>query len=529
MSDDSFICPVCGAEVPAKAKACPECGSDENTGWSHNTIYDGTGVEDPDDFDYKDWHRREVKGRDTSQWWWLAVILVLAAAVRLFHLGDRVVWFDESLSLLFAKAGVADLIKVSQADAQPPFYQLLLHLWMHISTAEYFLRLLSVLAGVATVGVVFGIGSRLAGRTAGLWSAALMALAPLHVWYSQELRMYAVQTLLVCLSWWFLLRMLDRCGWKEVVGYAVVTALSLYTQYTSALSVLAQNVFILVCFRAAWKKWGVAQAVTLALFLPGMFLLVKAIGGKNFGFWMAPFSWMDPLRFFALFSGAIQKNPGAYWPFVTLSLVLAVAAAWKSRSTATMLLLWLLLPVAVLAGLSLHSNMFLPRAILFVAPAFALLIGIAAARGWKWIAFVLVAGNLFALQNYFFTDNFRVTTWIWSPLREMSRQIAGEFREGDVVLHSSRFSYRPFQFYLGDRVKQGMTDPRPEPSLVVDLIGTGRAPDEMMRVWLVLQPDFQNPRQHVELLQQIRTNYRQVKVLHESPQLFVALYEPAVP
>jgi hypothetical protein len=38
---DYFACPNCGAEVPIKAKSCPDCGSDENTGWSEDTMYDG--------------------------------------------------------------------------------------------------------------------------------------------------------------------------------------------------------------------------------------------------------------------------------------------------------------------------------------------------------------------------------------------------------------------------------------------------------------------------------------------------------
>jgi len=38
---DYFICPNCGAEVSMKALACPECGSDEDTGWSEDTMYDG--------------------------------------------------------------------------------------------------------------------------------------------------------------------------------------------------------------------------------------------------------------------------------------------------------------------------------------------------------------------------------------------------------------------------------------------------------------------------------------------------------
>ncbi|MGR3309662.1 MAG: zinc-ribbon domain-containing protein [Candidatus Brocadiales bacterium] len=38
--EDYFVCPNCGAEVSLKAKACPDCGSDENTGWSEDTMYD---------------------------------------------------------------------------------------------------------------------------------------------------------------------------------------------------------------------------------------------------------------------------------------------------------------------------------------------------------------------------------------------------------------------------------------------------------------------------------------------------------
>ena len=38
---DYFICPNCGAEVPVKSLSCLECGSDEKTGWSEDTMYDG--------------------------------------------------------------------------------------------------------------------------------------------------------------------------------------------------------------------------------------------------------------------------------------------------------------------------------------------------------------------------------------------------------------------------------------------------------------------------------------------------------
>jgi RNA polymerase subunit RPABC4/transcription elongation factor Spt4 len=83
-----FQCPNCGADVPARAKACPECGADERTGWSDETIYDGTGIEDPNEFDYEDWRRRETgPGRlapSIGWFWWVVGVLVLAGIVWLF-------------------------------------------------------------------------------------------------------------------------------------------------------------------------------------------------------------------------------------------------------------------------------------------------------------------------------------------------------------------------------------------------------------------------------------------------------------
>jgi hypothetical protein len=89
MARDEFICPNCGAEVSPNAKACPECGSDEKTGWSDDTVYDGTGIEYPGEFNYDDWKRREVEGRrprrTRRQWfWWVVALLIIGVLLWLF-------------------------------------------------------------------------------------------------------------------------------------------------------------------------------------------------------------------------------------------------------------------------------------------------------------------------------------------------------------------------------------------------------------------------------------------------------------
>ena len=44
--EDYFICPICGTDLPMNAKVCTECGSDENTGWSEDIMYDGLDLPD---------------------------------------------------------------------------------------------------------------------------------------------------------------------------------------------------------------------------------------------------------------------------------------------------------------------------------------------------------------------------------------------------------------------------------------------------------------------------------------------------
>ena len=75
------ICPVCGGVVPEKAKACPECGSDEETGWSDDGRADSLGIP-TEDFDYDDYVKREFEGeepkRKNAAIWIITAILLLA-------------------------------------------------------------------------------------------------------------------------------------------------------------------------------------------------------------------------------------------------------------------------------------------------------------------------------------------------------------------------------------------------------------------------------------------------------------------
>lgn len=471
------------------------------------------------------------------------LILVLAAALglRLFHLGERVVWFDEANSLLVARATPAEIVDAAHDDVHSALYNLVLHFWQSVFAGETAARMLSVLTAVATVATVYFLGTRLGGPVAGLLSAGLLGLSPLHVWYSQEVRMYSVQTLLISLSFLFLLKG-TREGWGNSWRiYIVCTTLAIYLQYTSIFAVLAQNVFVIICRRKdprTVRCWVLSQCAVALLFAPCLPLLwwqTTRVTGRS---WIQPLELRQILGFISLFSGAYlgdTRSRALSFLLTIMALVTAICILCRkreNRETACLLIPWFGLPIILLSVISLRQNLFLPRTLVYTTPGLVLLMGCALGRTEngieRWVGalmvMALVSANTFALRNYYSTDN----PWIKSDLREGAHEVAGEFRAGDVIVHSSQFTYRPFQYYLGDRVVEGVVRQSEKLSHLFAVIGDGHLPQnvtDFRRIWLVLYPDFKNQGFDEEVRQWMDAHHHFVRVLRSSPTLFVGLYE----
>ncbi len=73
-------CPNCGAEVPPGARACPECGSDEQTGWSDQARASELGLLD-EEFNYDEFVKEEFgepgpKPQGIGFFWWIVALLI---------------------------------------------------------------------------------------------------------------------------------------------------------------------------------------------------------------------------------------------------------------------------------------------------------------------------------------------------------------------------------------------------------------------------------------------------------------------
>jgi len=81
----TFTCPICGADVPRRAKACPECGACEKSGWSENRHYDGWDLPGEGYGGDSSYGPRRLGGPSRQTlvqrlWFVIAIIIVIAMA-----------------------------------------------------------------------------------------------------------------------------------------------------------------------------------------------------------------------------------------------------------------------------------------------------------------------------------------------------------------------------------------------------------------------------------------------------------------
>ncbi|MFZ1925733.1 MAG: glycosyltransferase family 39 protein [Solirubrobacteraceae bacterium] len=184
-----------------------------------------------------------------ATWWPLLAILLLAAALRLSTLGLQSFWYDEAFTpvhVLRASFG-ATLHNVVHTENTPPlWYVLEWGVSRVLGTGVVALRLLSALAGIATVAVAWAIGSELAGRRVAIVTAALVAVNPLFVWYSQEARAYALFVFTASLALLCFLRAMRALTNRRLAEFALSASLALLTHYFA--------VFLLIPM-ALWLLW----------------------------------------------------------------------------------------------------------------------------------------------------------------------------------------------------------------------------------------------------------------------------------
>ncbi len=402
---------------------------------------------------------------------WL--ISTLALILRLISI-DQSLWLDEGINVNVARGlSFGNLIThYSLSDFHPPLYHIILRAWILVfGSSEIAVRIPSVILGVGTVFVVYLIAKKLFEKKTALIAATLIATAPLHIYYSQEARMYMLAAFFATLSVYFLISILERDKLLNWLGFIASTTLMLYSDYLPYLLLPAYLIYIAVNRKRIPKSTIITFIPSLvlifALLFPWLLFLPKQLSGglstaiaspawaqvvgagsfKNLvvtfvKFTIGRISYSDPIIYALLFAPV-----GAYIIF------LFALSFFRLSPKRSILWYWLLIPIILGFAISFFIPVYAYFRLIFTLGAFYIIMA-SAINTVNWQALtrtllaVALAINLVSATIYLSNPRFQRENW-----RGAVDYISRNFTAKSIVLFESDFTTGPFDYYNAGRLQ----------------------------------------------------------------------------
>jgi len=410
---------------------------------------------------------------------YLIILIFIAGLIpRFYDLGGESVWYDEAVSIAVSKLGFADIVKWifdNKAETNPPFYYMVLSLWVPVfGDSELVSRLPSAFFGSLSILAIYALGKLLFGKKTGLIAALILATSAFHLRYAQEARGYTLMVCFILISYYSLLQLTIKRRVLYAVAYVASTALLVYTHYYGVMFILSQNIF---CFTLLLKNkrigelgirgWLKLQVITVLFLLP-CFVLLAVIALKiQKGFWVPEPSSEVIWQFYFIYSGSIYL----LIIFLALSLYsLAGISKFRGRKPAAkpakptsartgsgapaltygeklyMLLVWMLVPIVIPYFISLVSSPILIfRYTIGASLAFFLLASSGVGNiNNKWL--VSAAVGLIVILSSFNVAGYYKT--VHKPQwRELMSYVELNARPGDVIVVSPVYERVSAEYY----------------------------------------------------------------------------------
>lgn len=414
------------------------------------------------------------------------LILLLALVLRLISIATHPLWYDEAFAVLFAEKGVSAMIygtlapvQGGAADIHPLLYYTTLNVWMSIfGQSPISVRLWSVLLGLLTIVFVYRIGANLFDERVGLAGALVTAIAPFHVQYSQEVRMYSLLGLLLMATTWAFLRAWRAEGnqrWRWWLIFGVLAGLAMHTQQLAAFYLVAIGLVPFIARRKSEIIGVIGGAiVALIVYLPWLVNIPGQLQKVNSYYWIAPPDGLKLLITLRSFLGVNLDIPpsagiialmGAIFLllFLLIQVVMYVRKPRKAMDSdkyPIYFVLWLFVaPILLMWIVSQVQAVYLERSLL---PSAVMLY---IALGWMFtrsglprpIAAVLalIGIGLSAMGLYY---QYTWNTFPNSPFGDATEFIRAHEQDGDVLLHMNKLSALPMVYYGRDLTQRYVQD-----------------------------------------------------------------------
>lgn len=189
-------------------------------------------------------------------------VLLLGGALRLYHLDALSYWLDEGNTVYDTRREWDVVLGFhGRYTEHPPLYHALVKLLAVVFPDNIAARVFSFICGTLTVVVLYFLVAALLNRRAAIVASVALAVSPVHVWYSQEARMYAPTMFAVAASYLMLVLFYKGPQVKWAVLYGLSVLVAVYMSYSSFYALAPQVALVLLVL---WKHRRRAVPVIVA-------------------------------------------------------------------------------------------------------------------------------------------------------------------------------------------------------------------------------------------------------------------------
>ena len=208
----------------------------------------------------------KIDSGERREWVMLVLILAVAAAVRFYRIGAQSFWIDEILSLDASVAsGGASFWERLLYNVHGPLHAVIIHLLRSVSVSEGVLRAPSAVAGTLSVLLLYRWLVMLGRRDIALYGALFFALSPFNLYYSQELRFYALMVMFALITLMAYERFLENPSYRNGALLGLASAAATLSHFSALF--LAAGLFIHLIVTGRMKGRHLASGCIAVLVL----------------------------------------------------------------------------------------------------------------------------------------------------------------------------------------------------------------------------------------------------------------------
>lgn len=313
----------------------------------------------------------------------LILLFFLNMILKSLYLGTEPISHDEPFTIYHAQFAIGDLIMYLKHYNNPPLFEIILHFWIKVfGISEVAVRFLPMLFSALSVIPVYLIGRDFFNTRVAIVSALLFSFSTMQIWYAHDCRVYSLFLLLAAVSVYLFFRLL--CAGKAspllITSLILTNTLMVYAHYFGFFVWLIEGLILVVYYRANRKLlfgFGAVLFFSMLLYIPHIVTLYERFSDSaTHGTWLkAPAGIESLYNMIWSFSNAPLS---AVLCLVLFAMSLLKFFAFTKRKISNpfvaYLIIWFMVPFFFMFFLSYKIPMFLDRYLIFITPAFYLLL-----------------------------------------------------------------------------------------------------------------------------------------------------------